>query len=303
MTALFNRQEAPEDVNAAMLLIMQTDDRLRALPTDLVVVRPGSVLDMESRHTAYEPTASRVQALRNVALDNLQLVFRDVLGTDEQRALDPENQAVSAYPFSSYPPIRAAVEAAATALWVIQPATKALRVIRTLQLSYRDAVDRGNLAAALGASADRRQVEDARTARTVARLNELKDSVPTLRQKELGNPPKYTAILKAASRPWTARYEGMNSITPFLIWKISSAYIHGSTYVLRDFSDVRQLEEFVDGHAQFELTPKMALLAVSLLTAVQLLERLDQRFAELATLNHAHREVAEVVATRQESDT
>lgn len=130
-------------------------------------------------------------------------------------------------------------------------------------------------------------------AKTIDRLNQLKDTVGPLRQVELGPPPRYTAILTAVSpKRRDSNRVGYEISSPLVVWKVSSAFLHGSEQVVRALSDVRQMDEFTDGVASFEITPSIQMLAVSIRTCVDLIAQLDERYIYLATHDYAGRSVS-----------
>lgn len=62
---------------------------------------------------------------------------------------------------------------------------------------------------------------------------------------------------------------------------------------MRALSDVRQMNDFTDGVASFEITPSTQMLAVSISTCVALIEQLDERYAHLARNDYAGRLVSD----------
>lgn len=268
----------------ATLLLQIAKRQLDAL-TSPAPPRPGSILHEEGeRHTTYEPIYTVVVQHRARATDNLERAF-DLM-------FDAGSAQVLAYPYSLYSLIRTAIESAALALWVIDSEHKTVRVFRSLQLTYRDTNERYQFVKLVAPDAYIAS-ERARQAKVIARLTELKDTVGALRQKPLKDPPKYTEILRAVSertmRDDTSRY---SLASPLVIWKISSAFIHGSGQLVQALSDFRQVTEFNSGIATFEVTPSLQMLAGALHATVDLVARADRRFTQLATHDYAGRLVA-----------
>lgn len=265
--------------------IQRAREKYVELSDSLDAPLPGSMLDLERSHTAREPIDTLVMMHRARATENLDRIF--------EMMIDEEHGRVLAYPYSMYSLIRVCVEAAATGMWLIKSSRKADRVLRALQLAARNSQEAGRFAdLVLG----RRGALPARqgATETLARLNQLKDTVGPLRQVVLGSPPKYTAILTAVSPQQPGGSSGGYAITsPLVVWKVSSAFLHGSEHVIRALSDIRQLEEFSDGVASFEITPSIQMLAISLRTCVDLLSDLDDRYRFLATHDYSGRSVVE----------
>jgi hypothetical protein len=267
----------------AIYAIQIAQSMYRELTDQLPVPLAGSMLDVERTHTALESVDTLVMAHRARASENLDRVF--------EMMIDDDNERLLAYPFSLYSLIRSAVEAAATSMWLIQSSRKADRVLRALQLTYRSSHEalkfaeliKGNSGASPAAKGH---------AKTVHRLNELKDTVGPLRQLELGPPPHYTAILTAVSlKSRDAVGAGYEISSPLIVWKVSSAFLHGSSEVVRALSDIRQMEEFADGIASFEITPSIQMLAISIRTCVDLIAQLDERYGYLSTHDYSARPV------------
>ena len=268
----------------AIWVIQQAQITYRGLADQLDPPRSGSVLDMERVHTARESIDTLVMANRARARENLDRLF--------EMMIDEDNARLLAYPFSLYSLIRPAVEAAATAMWLIKSNKKKDRVLRALQLSYRsyrEAVRFAELIKGKDGAAPAREG----IARIVARLNQLKDTVGVLRQVELGSPPRNSAILTAISpKSPTGGRGGYSLSSPLVVWSVASAFLHGSEQVVRGLSDIRQVDEFTDGIASFEVTPSVQMLAISIKTCVELIVALDERYDYLALHDYAGRPVS-----------
>jgi hypothetical protein len=277
-----DRQEPAAVVEMSVRLVQMLRNRLREIPEETPGPFAGSILYEEARYTAREPIATLVATNRARARDNLDRIF-DLM-------IDDENAQLVAYPYSLYALIRASIESSATAMWLIQSDRRNDRVMRALQVSYRNTLDGVSLIRLFG-EPEVQAADEARAERTLTRLNELKDQIPQLRQKQLTGPPKYTEILKAVSRTPGGPRDTFEFSSPITVWKISSSFIHGSDQLSRILSDVRQLEEFVDGVANFEFTPKVQLLAVGIAECVQLLIKVDERYAYLCTHDYGGRKV------------
>lgn len=203
--------------------------------------------------------------------------------------IDDEGDRLLAYPFSLYSLIRAAVEAAAVAMWLVKSSKKADRVFRALQIAFRDTNETLRFAELLKGRGGASPAREA-TQRTIDRLNELKNTVGPLRQVELGNPPTYTTILTSVS-PKRRGEVGHELSSPLIVWKASSGFLHGSDQMVRALSDIRQIDDFEEGIASFEITPSIQMLAVSIRTVVDLIAELDERYMFLATHDYAQRPV------------
>jgi hypothetical protein len=131
------------------------------------------------------------------------------------------------------------------------------------------------------------------TEAVIARLVELKDALGDLRQKELGRPPRYTEILASVFKRSGGQEAGGRATysldSPLIVWKISSAFIHGNEQVTRNLSDMNQVTEFRGGMANFEATPSFRVIAQLVQSCVALLAELEEWYRYLATHNYAGR--------------
>jgi len=284
MIGSHDRQETDAQMQLGIRAIQIAKVRYDGLVEQLPPPESGSMLDTERQYTAREPLDILVMTHRARARENLDRVFAMMI--------DHENEQLVAFPFSLYSLIRTAVEAAAMSMWLIQSSKKADRVFRALQVAYRsshEAVMFAELIKGTHGAAPARVGH----AKTVARLNELKDMVGPLRQRELGYPPRYTSILTAVSPKARDQIGGGYELSsPLVVWKSSSAFLHGSGHVVRALSDIRQIDDFNEGVASFEITPSIQMLAVSIGACVDLIAQLDERYLYLSIRDYAGRSVA-----------
>lgn len=276
-----DRQESDEHMQLAIRAVQVARQRFLKLPEQLDSPVTGSMLHLEREHTKRGSTDTLVMGHRARARENLERIF-DMM-------VDEEGERLLAYPFSLYSLIRAAVEAAAVAMWLVKSSKKADRVFRALQVDFRDVNETLKLAELLKGKSGAKPARVA-TTKSIERLNELKNTVGSLRQMKLGNPPTYTAILTVISSKERGS-EGYDISSPLIVWKAASAFLHGSDQLVRAFSDIRQINDFEEGVASFEITPSIQMIAVSLLAIVDLIVELDARYIYLSTHDHAQRPV------------
>ncbi|WP_156475701.1 hypothetical protein [Pseudoclavibacter helvolus] len=263
---------------SALLLAKREFESLAEVPTPL----PGSILAVEGeRHTTFERIDVVSSKHRARARDNLERLF--------ELMIDDGNARILSYPYALYSLIRTAIESAALSYWVIEPDKKASRVERCLRLTFRDTNDRYDFVASI-APASVRRAESARKTKTLTRLSELKDTVGALKQKHLSDPPRYSDILRSMSD--RSRHGSPHTFaidSPYVVWKMSSAFIHGSGQVIDILSEMRQVTEFQDGQASAEITASYQALATATLAIVRLIYRAEVRYTYLATHDHSKR--------------
>jgi hypothetical protein len=280
--SIHDRQESVEEMQTAMTIVNAARSKFQSL-SELQAPLSGSMLANEARLASYQPAYIIAGSLRASATDNLERLF--------ELMIDEERSQMNAYPYALYSLIRTSVEAAGTAMWAYAPGTKNARIFRSLQLTYRDVADQyefaKNIATEESLTGARRAFDS-----TVSRLNQLKDMIGPLRQNTLSRPPKYTQILASSSSFTKVGSRKVYDLrSPLVIWKIASSFIHGSSHLTRNLSDVRQLAEFENGSASFEMTPSLRVLAISIQTCVDLLSDAVDRNAVLATHDYAGRSV------------
>jgi len=277
----WDRQETPEQMEAASRVLMLARERFRALaePTS---PKAGSMLALENAGTAFDPIGDQVVRHRARATDSLEMLL--------DAMIDDEKGTMSARPMAMYALIRMSIEASGVAQWTIQSSRKADRIFRSLQVAYVHLRELADLAGVVSADDRARPYREFREEKE-ARLESLKDSVAVLRQRELKGPPKLWQIMSSVS-PTRRPREPHAVDSPYVVWKICSAFLHGSDHITRLLGDVRQLSTSEDGRsAEFEMTPSWQLLCSCVLVCVTELERLDARHRYLASHNYANREV------------
>lgn len=174
-------------------------------------------------------------------------------------------------PFGAYALVRNALDAAAVALWLLDPVNGKLRVKRRLQLAV-DEVDK---------SAAFRQAMGLRTtkAKLRARLKEVAVQAGLEDWNPLRNElPSTTKILKDIERLHS------QSILPWLAaWQLASGHAHGKQWAYvasHELEKVKGTETEVGAH--FQMTIHYGMLAALLFETVRLLETAATRYSELA---------------------
>lgn len=270
--------EQTHDLEAASRVFNMSVQRLVDAP-EFIPVLPGSMLAMEDGCTARKPLSTQVQMAFARSQDALE-AFRDLTVQDI-------NSAAVLRPFAHYSLIRMACEAASLGFWLLRPGAKAKRVLRSLNLEYTHYLDSVDLEGTL--TGRRRKVEELGSDSVVVRLNELKDTVSQLREMSLSRIPRWSDILVDAS-PTRPPQSGHSPASPFVVWKVASAFLHGSSDTVRVLSDLEQLTDFGDdGIASVEMRPSWRVLSGCFAVCVQLLYDVEARYRELATHDYAHR--------------
>jgi len=273
------RQETDAQIQAATGVLLEARDRYAAL-RGFIDPMTGSMLAAENEATPFDPIAMQITRHRARATDAVELLFESMY--DEGEA------TIHARPFAMYALIRMSIEASALANWTLQSEKKSDRIFRSLQVAYTHLREYALFASTIAAEEKARPYTDFRDDKS-KRLIELKDAVGVLRQKELTTLPKYTNILQAVS-PTVPPKIPQNIDSPFVVWKMASAFLHGSDHIVTDLGDVRLVSEDESGQT-VEITPSLQLLASCALICVQQIERLDDRQRYLATTAYGGRKL------------
>ncbi|MEW1983497.1 hypothetical protein [Pseudarthrobacter oxydans] len=257
----------PEEVQFSQR-IMQLFDRAEKLSTalePLIVVAEGSRLSTDDARTPH-------YAVSDYAFGQLGAAGGCVAAL-KQMIVRESDETISMVtgPYGSYALIRNAMDAAATALWLLEPGGT-MRIKRRLLLAL-DEVEKAN---AFRRAMDWATVAPQRRARLkeVAGLAGLGDWKP--RKEDV---PSMTGILGQLER-----YH-RNAVFPWLAaWQLASGHAHGKQWAYLASHELKAIESTrTETGSQFQVTIRYGMLAGVLLEAVQLFEVAADRYRQLAT--------------------
>ncbi len=276
----WDRTESQQEIDEATAVLLRLRAHLEELEAPAPAL-PGSMLATEDALTPREPLSTLVRGMRNRALDGLEM-FMDA-------TVHEERELMWARPIAPYALLRMSVEALGVGRWLVLHSHKNERIMRALRLSLEHAEDAYEFACLLSELDDRHELLQ-RHRDVVARLEQIKDSVGALRQRNLTRLPSYTDIQRAVSAPVLpgASHE---VDSPFLVWKMCSGVLHGNSSVIRAVSDIEQLGEWDSGMAEFRMTPKWGLLTGAIFTCLRELRTMDERTTFLGTHDYAERPI------------
>jgi len=185
---------------------------------------------------------------------------------------DEETVHLVASPFGAYALVRNALDAAATALWLLEPVNGTLRIKRRLLLG----VDEARKTALFRQTLEQPSLKAARLTRLqeVARLAGLEHWDP-LREKL----PSMTQMLRALERWHSGRV-----VLPWLAaWQLASGHAHGKLWAQLASNEMKEIQETrTEIGAQFQMAIRYGMLATLLKEAVQLTTTAGARYLELA---------------------
>lgn len=173
-----------------------------------VVVLPGSLLSREDGRTSFSPISYQVRWQLQLASEHLVAFTRLVDGHGLPN-------------YAGYVLIRAAIESAACALWLLQPQKSDRRVLRALQMSWWNQTDAALFSTAAGFD------PSARDAEIKSELTELRMAVKSLRQTSLDK----TRISHTEMLTTVQRTSSIANPTPLVAWRQCSALAHGNSAV------------------------------------------------------------------------
>jgi hypothetical protein len=255
-------QEGPERERLGMQLLLQQFERLESLQRtyDSATIKIEFLSRMadDDLRTEYAPLSGQISGLDNAATDHLRTLREFVLATDGGIPM-----------MSGYTLIRTAVEACSVGLWLMGAGTKDARILNSLRLTLSNRIDLESTAKQLGAAAPEkdRHVRD--------RLDEIKNSKPSLRQRTIGPMPSTTSIVTQAQKHITKRapYTGIQ------VWLACSGIAHGNTSVGLALLERKRVGLGGPRGATFMVTSSVSVLASMFEVAVDFLEAMRHMYA------------------------
>jgi hypothetical protein len=246
--------ESTTEAQAAYRAISAQSSRLEALArrgAELEVVARSSLAG-DARATPYSPLST--QALHHLASasDHLNTVVLMVR---------PDGQlAVPAMALHTM--VRAAVEATATAAWLLLPAARDERVLRSLRLTYDN---RRQLRTILS----ERGLEDPKFEKMARRLEAIRDERPRLRGVELG---KRTLDTNTTRLEEAGVLVGPEVPTPLEVWRMTSGIAHGNSSIALNVLEMSLSRKVEGGDDKYTATAHLGMLAMFFVVAVNFME-------------------------------
>lgn len=164
------------------------------------------------------------------------------------------------HPTAPYTLVRAAIETGAAAVWLLAPATRAERVVRSLQLMVGDAVDGDTVATEIGSTVPRpladRRAEIDRLARAV-------------------RPDVRTPLRRASSTDIVraAQEHGPSEIHALTAWRVCSGFAHGRLWATLSVLPREVIELDDPGMVGLRFTNSWKPLTWAAMTAVDVVDR------------------------------
>lgn len=202
--------------------------------SEALSIRAGSSLAGDRTATPYSSVPDQVRASIGVALDHLH-GFK-IIVVDGQAVL----------PFAMYTLVRSAYEAAGTALWLLQPASRDARVLRSLRLAYDNRRQVHNVSEKLGR-------EDPGWDRAIATLERDRDGRPALAGTKLQVKTSVTDRLAEIAPLVPDLF-----LTPLTLWQTASGMAHANNSMMVNVLDREQIGNVEHGGADYRITASVS---------------------------------------------
>ncbi|MBF4622604.1 hypothetical protein [Clavibacter sp. VKM Ac-2542] len=219
-----------------------------------LTVQPRSSLAGDRDAGLYNPLPDQVQGLLAVALDHLRAV---------QVTVEDSGGKILAMPLFTL--VRSAYESAGTGLWLLQPASRDERLLRSMQLTWDNRRQVRTMITERGGDPSK----DEGFTRMDRRLTELLTARPGLEGAALKDLANVTTRLRSIGVLLPQLV-----MPPLVLWQIASGIAHGNHAMMHSALERRQLTPFVNGSADFEVTSSVVLVAMFYDAALTMVETL-----------------------------
>lgn len=227
--------------------------------SDRWALQPGSSLVGDDRGSDPYQVSHFVRSELGVAVDHL-------LGTIHLVEL-----AEVLHPLAPFTLIRSSLEAAAGAIWVLQPTARAERVTRRLRLAVVDIRDGAQAADGAGVPLPKSEADRIAQVQQITRAAHGDSKIVAAR------PPSTTSIVTAANDGSGSAFDAL------LAWRICSGVAHGRTWARLSFLPREPIATHAtNGVTEFEITSDMGRLVWALGSAVDLVNVAIGMYAQRA---------------------
>ncbi|MFF2345075.1 hypothetical protein [Pseudarthrobacter sp. NPDC058119] len=268
-----NRFSSSEQEHDNARLLLQVLDRHSVLHDQLghfSEVQRGSAMHGDDKATYPLPTSSYVRYLLMASADNLAALRSMTISAETANNLD-----LTLHPFAPYTLLRNAFESAGTALWIIAPARRRDRVLRTAKLEYADANMSKAALLSLG-STDPETYE-----RRIRLVEDMVRPYPEIAWKEVTS-YGVTGLLREIGE-----FPSLAYIRPLVKWQICSGMAHGKRWAGLLLSDMEEVgQPAASGDGTFLLSGSYKHLLLLTHNAVALQEEAIRLLLQRCTSHH-----------------
>lgn len=215
-------------------------------------VQMGSSLAEDDKRTDPYQMTTMVAISLNAAADHISALRSTII------------KGEGVHPWASYTLLRAALENAATSVWLLEPSTRrSERIKRLLRLHYTNAHDRNKAVATAGGAGD---------------LSEQKDKFISigrdagLDQHEIDEVSKRVSWGNVVQGAESSKHIQLSNNEAFLIWQVCSAVAHARPWGTLSALDHEVATQKTNGMMQVRLTTSEELLLSSTQVAAHFIE-------------------------------
>ena len=227
----------------------------------------GSSLAGDDRDTEPFQISHAATTAIGVAIDHLHCLLQSVVsgaGTPDVK--------ITTRPWALYSLLRGAIENAATAIWLLAPATRGERLTRRVRLGLQDARHADDVLKLMG-----------RTPERVAQA--LVDLAPIADKANFVLPPKGGSLPASEIVREAGASFDLGADDALLVWRACSGIAHGDTWALTSLPTHEVLNDPADAVLNTRVTLDISQLAGWTRRAVRLIEE-AQRLYAARRLNH-----------------
>lgn len=262
---------AEEHENARLLLqVLDEHSVLRDQLNQITDVHVGSAMYGDDRATYPLPTSSYVRYLLMAGADNIAALRSMTVSEETETNLD-----LTLHPFAPYTLLRNALESAGTALWIIAPARRKERVLRTAKLEYADANLSKAALSSLGAT-DQETYD-----RRIKLVEDMIRPYPEIAWKDVTTYGVTGLLREIGELP------SLTQVRPLAKWQICSGMAHGKRWAGLLLSDMEAVgEPTTVGDGTFLLTGSYKHLLLLTHNAVAMQAEAMRLLRERCTAHH-----------------
>lgn len=209
---------------------------------------PGSLLAADDAVLTPYHLSHAAQSALNIAVDNLHAL----------RNLVAESHLV--HPWAPFTLLRASLENAATAVWLLAPRDRDQRLVRRLRLKWADTSDMLKANELIGHVGKRTREDHIARLQDLGRRGGLSvDQVSQVASRVIG----YSTIMREAGEAAPTSFGPVVEAT----WMVCSGMAHGRIWAMTSLLDREQVGQSIEGVTPFRVTaPDEGLLTITQLT-------------------------------------
>ncbi|WP_146080921.1 hypothetical protein [Rathayibacter sp. AY1C2] len=234
-----------------------------AARTDELDVANGSSLSGDRNAASYNPVPDLIRNNLGVALDHLHALLVSV-----------EESGGKILAMSSFTLIRTAYEATATGLWILHPASRDERLLRSMQLTYENR--RLVRSMKTGTTKPGEAVADPGFDRTLNRLREQIATRPGLAARD---PKTLTSLAPVTARlEYAAESVPDLPLPPLTLWQMASGIAHGNQSMMIALLEREKVGDSDQTSSDYNVTSSVVSIALFYTAALDMIDVLIELY-------------------------